>query len=130
MNKLKHVAIFTPDPEKTARFYQDVFDLEVAGPAGTGFYLTDGHINLAILKAREDEEGKPIFSGIEHFGFQVDDVEENAAQACRGRSRRTALPCASRRRELLLRVEILRPQPAGHRRIRQRLGRHRLAFHT
>ena len=76
MNKLKHVAIFTPDPEKTAKFYQDVFDLEVAGPAGTGFYLTDGHINLAILKAREDKEGKPIFSGIEHFGFQVDDVEE------------------------------------------------------
>ena len=76
MNRLKHVAIFTPDPEKTAKFYQDVFELEVAGPAGTGFYLTDGHINLAILKAREDEEGKPIFSGIEHFGFQVDDVEE------------------------------------------------------
>ena len=76
MNKLKHVAIFTPDPVATAKFYQDVFDLEVAGPAGTGFYLTDGHINLAILQAKTDEEGKPINTGIEHFGFQVDDVEE------------------------------------------------------
>jgi catechol 2,3-dioxygenase-like lactoylglutathione lyase family enzyme len=76
MDKIKHVAIFTPDPAATAKFYQDVFDLEVAGPAGTGFYLTDGHINLAILQARKDEEGNPIYTGIDHFGFKVDDVED------------------------------------------------------
>ena len=76
MNKIKHIAIFTPDPEATAKFYQDVFDLEVAGPAGSGFYLTDGHINLAILQSREDEKGNPTPVGIDHFGFKVDDVEE------------------------------------------------------
>ena len=80
MNRIKHIAIFTPDPERTAQFYKDVFDLEVAGPAGRGgFYLSDGHINLAVLKSREDDPSNPAGfhtpTGIDHFGFQVDDLE-------------------------------------------------------
>ena len=80
MNRIKHIAIFTPDPEKTANFYVDVFGLEMAGPAGRGgFYLSDGHINLAILQARDPEgdlpEGFKTPAGIDHFGFQVDDLE-------------------------------------------------------
>ena len=41
MNRIRHIAIFTPDPEKTANFYKDVFGLEVAGPAGTGRVLPE-----------------------------------------------------------------------------------------
>jgi hypothetical protein len=33
-------------------------------------YLSDGYINMAILPARDKPEG------INHFGFQVDDIEE------------------------------------------------------
>ncbi|PKB83718.1 MAG: hypothetical protein BZY88_01370 [SAR202 cluster bacterium Io17-Chloro-G9] len=80
MAKIKHVAIRTPDPEKTAAFYKKVFDLEEVGKAGTGFYLSDGYINLAILKSNENGNGEsprdvPGYAGIDHLGFVVDDVE-------------------------------------------------------
>jgi catechol 2,3-dioxygenase-like lactoylglutathione lyase family enzyme len=81
MNKIKHIAIRTPDPEKTAAFYRDVFGLKEVGQARTGFYLSDGHINLAILKSTDQGTGEsprevPGYAGIDHFGFQVDNVDE------------------------------------------------------
>jgi len=81
--KIKHIAIRTPDPEKTAAFYKEVFGLKEVGQARTGYYLSDGHINLAILKSREQEQGTgenprdvPGYAGVHHFGFMVDDVDE------------------------------------------------------
>ena len=85
MDRIKHIAIFTADPEKTANFYVDVFGLEMAGPAGRGgFYLSDGEINLAILKARgldaDNPAGFQTPAGIDHFGFQVEDLEATQAR--------------------------------------------------
>ena len=81
MARIKHIAIRTPDPEKTAAFYKDVFGLKEVGQARTGCYLSDGYINLAILKSRDDGTGEsprdvPGYGGIHHFGFMVDDVDE------------------------------------------------------
>jgi catechol 2,3-dioxygenase-like lactoylglutathione lyase family enzyme len=73
MAKIKHIAIRTADPEKTAVFYQEIFGLKKAGLGRNGIYLTDGHINLAILK------GSDRF-GIEHLGFQVEDVDATLAK--------------------------------------------------
>ena len=58
MARIKHIAIRTPDPEKTAAFYKDVFGLKEVGQARTGCYLSDGYINLAILKAKDDGDGE------------------------------------------------------------------------
>jgi catechol 2,3-dioxygenase-like lactoylglutathione lyase family enzyme len=85
MDRIKHIAIFTADPEKTANFYVDVFGLEMAGPAGRGgFYLSDGEINLAILKARDVDADNPAGfqtpAGVDHFGFQVEDLEATQAR--------------------------------------------------
>ena len=85
MDRIKHIAIFTADPEKTANFYVDVFGLEMAGPAGRGgFYLSDGEINLAILKARDVNADNPAGfqtpAGVDHFGFQVEDLEATQAR--------------------------------------------------
>ena len=81
MVRFKHIAIRTPDPDKTAAFYKDVFGLKEVGQARTGYYLSDGHINLAILKSRDEGPGGnprdvPGYAGIHHLGFMVDDVEE------------------------------------------------------
>ncbi len=81
MAKIKHIAIRTPDPEKTADFCKEVFGLEEVGLAGSGVYLSDGHINLAILKSKEQCMGEsprdvPGYAGIDHLGFMVDDVDE------------------------------------------------------
>lgn len=81
MVTIKHIAIRTPDPEKTASFYKEVFGLKEVGQARTGYYLSDGHINLAILKSRDegtDDSPRDAsgYAGIHHFGFLVDDVDE------------------------------------------------------
>ena len=81
MARIKHIAIRTPDPEKTAAFYKDVFGLKEVGHARTGCYLSDGYINLAILKSKNDGDSEsprdvPGYGGIHHFGFMVDDVDE------------------------------------------------------
>ena len=38
MNKIKHIAIFTPDPEATAKFYQDVFGWDIQTSEGPESY--------------------------------------------------------------------------------------------
>ena len=82
MPKLRHIAITTPDVEKTARFYIEVFGMKEVGkvddPGTIGCFLTDGELNLAILKFTNDqaagvERGKDFF-GIHHFGFEVEDL--------------------------------------------------------
>jgi catechol 2,3-dioxygenase-like lactoylglutathione lyase family enzyme len=81
MAKIKHIAIRTPDPEKTAAFYKEVFGLQEVGLAGSGVYLSDGHINLAILKSSDQGTGEsprdvPGYAGLDHFGFLVEDADE------------------------------------------------------
>ena len=83
MAKIKHIALSTQDPDKTARFYIDVFGMKeiakIDSPNASGFYLSDGDLNLAILKFKNDqaagvERGKG-WSGIHHIGFQVESLE-------------------------------------------------------
>jgi len=97
MPKIKHIALSTPDPEKTAKFYVDVFGMKQIGrvdhPVVSGFFLTDGDLNLAVLNFKTDavagvERGRD-FAGIHHIGFQVDSLEEIALRlAAAGSARR------------------------------------------
>jgi catechol 2,3-dioxygenase-like lactoylglutathione lyase family enzyme len=97
MAKIKHIALSTQDPEKTARFYSDVFGMKQIGRIDhetvSGYFLTDGDLNLAILKFKNDavagvERGKD-FSGIHHIGFQVESLEAIAERlAAAGSERR------------------------------------------
>lgn len=71
--KIKHLAIVTLDPEKLAKFYCDVFDMEVLHRGGNGgIFITDGYLTLALLQSHAD--GKP--AGLNHFGFQIEDADE------------------------------------------------------
>ena len=83
MAKIKHIALSTRDPDATARFYVDVFGLKQIGridhPAVGGYFLSDGDINLAILRFKDDaaagvERGKD-YVGLHHIGFQVESLE-------------------------------------------------------
>lgn len=75
MAQIKHIAIRTHDVDKTASFYQEAFGLTQVGVGQNGIYLTDGHLNIAILNFRPVAEGETMKLGIDHVGFQVDDVE-------------------------------------------------------
>jgi len=71
MAKLRHIALIVPDPEKAAKFFEDAFDMKVAGKARRGLYVSDGTVNVALLKQEGDEK-----VGIYHFGMWVDDLDE------------------------------------------------------
>lgn len=80
MARIKHIAIRTNDIEKTAAFYKEAFGLEQAGVGQSGIYLTDGYLNIAILSMRGVVEGETMKLGVDHVGFQVDDVNATVAK--------------------------------------------------
>jgi len=89
MAKLRHIALSVKDPWKTAKFYEQAFDMKRVGETDSelarGVYVSDGVITVALLDYKtdewagyvegEDERGKD-FEGIHHMGFWVDDVAE------------------------------------------------------
>ena len=76
MARIRHIAILTDHKEKLVEYYTSVFGLKVVKGIGTATYLSDGHVNLAIIPKgpEEDVEGHPLESGLNHIGFEVDDV--------------------------------------------------------
>src|SRR5205807_7146878 len=86
MPKIKHIAISTQDVDTTAKFYIDVFGMKeiarVNSPGASGYYLSDGDLNLAILHFKNDAvagvERGAGWSGIHHIGFAVESLEEIA----------------------------------------------------
>jgi lactoylglutathione lyase len=71
MAKLRHIALIVPDPEKAAKFFEDAFEMKIAGRARRGIYVTDGVMNVALLKQEGNEK-----VGIYHYGMWVDDLDE------------------------------------------------------
>jgi len=80
MARIKHIAIRTHEVEKTAAFYKEAFGLEQVGLGQSGIYLTDGYLNIAILSMRGVVEGETMKLGVDHIGFQVDDVNATVAK--------------------------------------------------
>ena len=91
MARIRHIALVTDDPAKTAEFYKEHFGLTelYRRPTATGdhgVWLSDGYIYFAILKY--GEPGAPKLGpgqssdlrGIHHIGFQVDDLEETKTE--------------------------------------------------
>lgn len=84
MAKLRHITISVPDPEKAAEFYVRVFGMRklenTDSPIATGVYLSDGVVNLALIRYKTDEaagrERGKGYVGVHHLGFWVDDLEE------------------------------------------------------
>jgi len=83
--KIRHIALSVQDPEGTAKFYEEAFGLVRVGKTTSvladGVYLSDGYLNIALLKYKSDEmagmKGGAEFVGTHHFGFQVDDAAES-----------------------------------------------------
>ena len=80
MAQIKHIAIRTRKVDQTAAFYKDAFGLTQVGMGKNGVYLTDGHLNIAILKYQQSEDGEPLRLGVDHIGFQVEDLDSALAR--------------------------------------------------
>ncbi len=76
MARIRHLAILTEDVEKLVRFYTTAFGLKIVHGIGTATYLSDGHINLAIIPIGPERkiDGPDLKPGLYHFGFEVEDV--------------------------------------------------------
>jgi lactoylglutathione lyase len=77
MAKLRHIAVIVRDPEEAAAFFERAFDMKRVGNARRGVYVSDGTINVALLKIESDAENV----GLYHFGMWVDDLAAAEAQA-------------------------------------------------
>ena len=71
MAKLRHIAVIVPDPEAAATFFEQAFDMKRVGVARRGIHVSDGIVNVALLKKEKDEER----IGLAHFGMWVDDLD-------------------------------------------------------
>jgi catechol 2,3-dioxygenase-like lactoylglutathione lyase family enzyme len=88
MARIRHIAIATQDPVATARFYIEGLGLKEVGkvnsPTAEGYYLSDGHVNLAILKFKYDDpattEGMLRYTGLHHFGVEIENMDEAKMQ--------------------------------------------------
>jgi lactoylglutathione lyase len=76
MSKLRHIAILVPDPEASAVFFEQAFGMTRAGLARRGIYMSDGVVNIALLRVNPEKEKVGLF----HFGMWVDDLDEAEQQ--------------------------------------------------
>jgi catechol 2,3-dioxygenase-like lactoylglutathione lyase family enzyme len=94
MPRIKHIALTTKEPAKVADFYKEAFGMQEIRRAPNGaVFLTDGYINLAILNWKTEKSADvgangPNYSGIHHFGFEVEDLDDAAAKLERAHGKR------------------------------------------
>jgi methylmalonyl-CoA/ethylmalonyl-CoA epimerase len=69
--RLRHIALIVPDPDKAAKFFEEAFGMTRAGNARRGVYMSDGVMNVALLKQEGTEK-----VGLYHFGMWVDNLDE------------------------------------------------------
>ena len=85
MMKIRHIAFASEHPGKAAEFYKTAFGFKELSrfgldpgrpeeaPRPSGVFLTDGTLNIAILKFGADQTGVGLdFQGFHHFGVVVD----------------------------------------------------------
>src|SRR5258708_23378991 len=76
MSRIRHIAIIVPDAEEAAKFYEKALGLKRAGTARRGIYLSDGVINIALLKKEHENENL----GVYQFCVWVGDLDASENQ--------------------------------------------------
>jgi catechol 2,3-dioxygenase-like lactoylglutathione lyase family enzyme len=72
MAKIRHIAIRSEDVEATAKFFVDVFGLELVQRRDHGpIDLSDGDVNITVLPMHVGAAGREVRPGVEHIGFSV-----------------------------------------------------------
>ena len=80
MAKLRHIAINVDDLDKEAAFYTKAFELEeisrVGKPDNGAVYLSDGTINVALIRMSDPNFPNYNPRGLNHVGFVVEDLDK------------------------------------------------------
>ena len=131
-HKLRHLAISVPDVAAAQKFFEEAFGMTKAGDARSGVHMTDGIMNVALLKLRT-----PITLGNSDEPYlRADTFRHVGGQSCgRGKTSggRRCSPYARTSAGLtqhLLRGQVSQPARPGVRPHRERLERCRQARET
>ena len=84
MARIVHIALKVDDLERTTRFYENVFGFKEMNTSKvrdhTSRHLSDGAIDLALIKYDREESAESLASGqgpcIHHFAIEVEDVDK------------------------------------------------------
>src|SRR5215831_12193804 len=75
---IRHLALYSRNPEDLAQFYHDVFEMEVIHRDADGsVFVSDGYLTLALLQHQMAGDA-PL--GLNHFGFHVADTARLCGQ--------------------------------------------------
>ena len=88
MARIVHIALKVEDLERTTQFYKNVFGFKEMDTAKvrdhTSRHLSDGAIDLALIKYDAEESKESLASGqgpcIHHFAIEVEDVKKYATE--------------------------------------------------
>lgn len=81
MPKLNHIACIAQEPQSVAKFYATIFDMTLERKASMiGFSATarEGYVGLNFNPIIP---GRPGPAGLDHFGIEVENIEESFAMA-------------------------------------------------
>lgn len=78
MAKLRHIAIAVEDVEKTAKFYEQSFDMKRVRIFPHSVLLSDGVMSLAILDVNRNANAPNSTVGLHHMGFLVEDIDASS----------------------------------------------------
>src|SRR5688572_4712889 len=76
--KLKHVAIVSSDYERLGDFYSTLFGMRMGTRRAEGAgaaTVTDGYVGMNVNPRKAGRQG-----GLDHFGFEVESVDEIASR--------------------------------------------------
>ena len=79
-NGLNHLALPVTDPERSARFYTELFDMEVTSSSADMVFLESVGSKDVLALSRSDSVVASSRSTL-HFGFRVDPEQFDAALA-------------------------------------------------
>ena len=88
MAQIRHIAIASDHPGKTAEFFKRAFGFQEitrygfdpsnpdVAPRPSSVVMTDGYLSIAILKLAKDQTGVGLeYCGLHHIGLVVDDLD-------------------------------------------------------
>ena len=88
MARIVHIALKVDDLEKTTAFYEKVFGFQPVETSKvrdhTSRHLSDGTIDLALIKYDSEESAESLASGtgpcIHHFAIEVENFDQAVAE--------------------------------------------------
>jgi hypothetical protein len=72
MATIRHIAIFSDDPEKLAGFYSEIYGMKITGRSKGDVWVTDGYMDVALIMRKTEKAPR----GLHHFGFTLDEGEK------------------------------------------------------